>query len=401
MNDTILENRATTLDKLRVDQVGSLVPPDALKQAHRKFVMGEISAEQLHAVQDKAVAESIRRQEDIGLPILTDGEFRRSNFQDSFAAAVSGYDVPENAEARTDWREAVNPHGRTEQKFELAGPAIRTRRPAIARLALKRNVVLDEYKQVAPLATKAPVKVALLGPDRISQRFAWEQSQGVYKGLDDFIADVVAIERQMITELVAAGCRYIHMDAPGFTAYMDQVSLERMRSRGEDPQKNLERAIKAENDVIAGFDDVTFGLHLCRGNTRSIDPKTGQMVAQWHREGHYDAIAEQLFSSVKHQRLLLEYDSPRAGDFTPLRYVSSGTTAVLGLVTTKSTEVEQPDFLRRRIDEAAKYLPIDQMAISPQCGFSSDIELIQLPEDVQWRKFESLMATADKVWGNA
>jgi len=205
----------------------------------------------------------------------------------------------------------------------------------------------------------------------------------------------------MITELVAAGCRYIHMDAPGFTAYMDQVSLERMRARGEDPQKNLERAIKAENDVIAGFDGVTFGLHLCRGNTRSIDPKTGQMVAQWHREGHYDSIAEQLFSSVKHQRLLLEYDSPRAGDFSPLRYVPAGTTAVLGLVTTKSTDIEQPDFLRRRLDEAAKYLPVDQMAISPQCGFSSDIELIQLPEDVQWRKFESLMETANKVWGNA
>lgn len=401
MSETMMDSRTATLDKLRVDQVGSLVPPDDLKQAHRQFVRGEIEADRLHAVQDKAVAQSIRRQEQIGLPILTDGEFRRANFQDSFAAAVSGFDVPENAEARTDWREAVNPHGRTEQKFELAGPAIRTRRPAMARLALKRNVILDEYNQVAPLATKAPVKVALLGPDRISQRFAWEQSKAVYKDLDAFIADVVAIERRMIAQLVAAGCRYIHIDAPGFTAYVDQVSLERMRARGEDPQKNLERAIKAENDIIAGFDGVTFGLHLCRGNTRSIDPKTGQMVAQWHREGHYDAIAEQLFSSVKHQRLLLEYDSPRAGDFTPLRHVRSGAVAVLGLVTTKSTEVEQPDFLRRRLDEAMKHLPLDQLAISPQCGFSSDIELIQLPEDVQWRKFESLLATADKVWGNA
>lgn len=216
MSETILESRAATLDKLRVDQVGSLVPPDALKQTHRQFARGEISAAQLYAEQDKAVAASIRQQEKIGLPILTDGEFRRANFQDSFADAVSGFDVPENAEARTDWREAVNPLGRTEQKFDLAGPAIRTRRPAVARLALKRNVILDEYNQVAPLATTAPVKVALLGPDRISQRFAWEKSQAVYKGLDDFIADVVAIERQMITQLIAAGCRYIHIDAPGF-----------------------------------------------------------------------------------------------------------------------------------------------------------------------------------------
>ena len=187
--------------------------------------------------------------------------------------------------------------------------------------------------------TRRPVKVSLIGPDRIAQRFAWEKSKAVYSGLDEFIADVVAIQRKMIRELVDAGCRYVHMDAPGFTAYVDKVSLERMKARGEDPEQNLDRAIRAENAVIEGFPGVTFGLHICRGNPRGVD-LSGKVQAQWHREGHYDSIAEKLFGQLKHQRLLLEYDSERAGSFDVLRFVRKGTVAVLGVVTTKSEEVE-------------------------------------------------------------
>ena len=394
-----MKQQSRNLDKLRVDQVGSLAPPEDLKQAYREHAHGRVSDAQLKALQDKAVSDTVRKQQEIGLPILTDGEFRRRNFQDSFSRAVSGYDVPENADALTEYREPVNPFHRVEQKFDVAGPAVRTRRPATARLKLERNVILDEYEAVEALASSAPVKISLIGPDRISQRFAWEKSQAVYPDLDAFIADVVAIERQMIAGLVDAGCKYIHIDAPGFTAYMDDVSLDRMRARGEDPKRNLERAIKAENDIIEGFNGVTFGLHLCRGNSRSVDPKTGELLPQWHREGHYDAIAEQLFTTFKHHRLLLEYDSPRAGSFAPLRFVSKDKVAVLGLVTTKSREVEQQDALKRRIDDAATFIPIDQIAISPQCGFSSDLELAQLPEEIQWKKFEVLMRTADEVWG--
>jgi 5-methyltetrahydropteroyltriglutamate--homocysteine methyltransferase len=203
----------------------------------------------------------------------------------------------------------------------------------------------------------------------------------------------------MISELVAAGCRYIHIDAPGFTAYVDQISLDRMRSRGEDPDQNLDRAIKAENAVIEGFDDVTFGLHICRGNPRGVDPVTGKVMPQWHREGHYDAIAERLFSGLKHQRLLLEYDSDRAGGFDPLRFIRKGTVAVLGLVTTKSATLESVDELKRRIDDAARRLPIDQLALSPQCGFSSGVGAVQIGEDEQWRKLERIMETARAVWG--
>jgi len=387
------------LDRLRVDQVGSLTPPSALREAYQRHAAGELSEAGLRIAQESAIRDVIRRQGEIGIPIVTDGEFRRRNFQDSFAQAVRGYDVPEKVERLTGWREPNKPLHRTEQNFEAAGPAILTRRAATERLSLRQNVVLEEYRFAAAIADR-PIKVSLIGPDRISQRFAWERSQSVYRDLDAFIADVVAIERQMIAGLVDAGCRYIHMDAPGFTAYVDPQSLERMRARGEDPVKNLARAIQAENDVIAGFEGVTFGLHICRGNSRGIDPATGKLLPQWHREGHYDAIAEQLFTTLKHQRLLLEYDSDRAGDFAPLRFIPKEKIAVLGLVTTKSVEVERVDDLCRRIDDAARHLPLDQLALSPQCGFSSDLGLVPVPEDIQWQKFERILEASSRIWGS-
>jgi 5-methyltetrahydropteroyltriglutamate--homocysteine methyltransferase len=391
-------NNPIDLMRLRVDQNGSLAAPQSLRDAFERHARAELDDAELRAIEDEAIVDVVRKQEAIGWPIVTDGEFRRRNFQESFSAAVSGYDVPAHVERLKDWREPNRPLHRTEQNFDAQGPAITTRRAAVERLRLKRNVALEEYRFTAGCAQN-PVKVSLIGPDRISQRFAWERSQAVYRDIEEFIADVVAIERQMISQLVDAGCRYVHIDAPGFTAYVDQVSLERMRSRGEDPDKNLDRAIKAENAVIAGFDGVTFGLHVCRGNPRGTDPATGKVMPQWHREGHYDAIAERLFSGLEHHRLLLEYDSERAGSFDPLRFIRKGTIAVLGLVTTKSASVESLDHLKRRIDDAARHLPLDQLALSPQCGFSSGVGGVQLGEDEQWRKFERIMETAHSVWG--
>ena len=383
---------------VRVDQNGSLVAPKALQEMFARHARGEATDAELRGAQDEAIRDVVSKQEAIGWPIITDGELRRRNFQESFGAAVTGFDVPPKVEQLTDWREPNNPLHRTEQNFSAPGPAIATRRATVERLRLKRNVVLDEYRFTAGTTTR-PIKVSMIGPDRIAQRFAWERSQSVYKDIEEFVADVVAIQRQMISELVKAGCKYVHMDAPGFTAYVDQVSLDRMRARGEDPDKNLERGIKAENDVIAGFEGVTFGLHICRGNPRGIDAATGKIMPQWHREGSYDNIAERLFAGLKHQRLLLEYDSERAGDFTPLRFVPKGKIAVLGVVTTKSADIELVDHLKRRIDEAARYLPLDQLALSPQCGFSSGVGGIQLNEDDQWRKFERILEAARSVWG--
>jgi len=231
--------------------------------------------------------------------------------------------------------------------------------------------------------------VSLIGPDRIAQRFEYENSTAVYRDLDAFVAEVVAIERQIVTSLVEAGCRYVHIDAPGFTAYVDEPTMAQMRARNEDPMVNFSRSLQAEAAVIAGYPGITFGIHLCRGNQRSM----------WHREGSYDAIAERLFNELPHHRFLLEYDTPRAGSFAPLRFVPKGRVVVLGLVSTKVPELESADALKRRIDEAGKYLSLDQLAISPQCGFASDVVGNLLSEDDQRRKLERVVEVARAVWG--
>ena len=383
------------LKHLRVDQVGGLAAPPELRRLFDDYKSGKASEAALDRAKDEAVRHVIARQEAIGFPILTDGELRRRNFQESFSESVSGFDVP--AEDKSMEGVSLQPFARAEQNFNAPGPAIRTRRHVVERLRLTRNVPLSEYEFSSKLATK-PVKVTVLSPDRISQRFDWQQSKAVYADMDAFLADVVEITRQIIRGLIAAGCRYIQIDAPGYTAYVDKVSLERMRAGGEDPDENMQRSIAADNAVIAGFDNVTFGIHLCKGNPRTIDPATGKVMPQWHREGHYDAIAERLFAQLNHHRLLLEYDDERSGSFAPLRYVPKDKIVVLGLVTTKRADLESLDLLRRRIDEATQYLPSAQLALSPQCGFGG-LDSISIGQEDQWRKFERILETARLVWG--
>ncbi len=386
------------LNKIRVDHIGSLVRPAKLKETFARYDHGQATVKELVDAQDEAILDVIQRQEFHGFPVVTDGEFRRHSFQESFSECVAGFDVPTNVSLYYEKRD-LNPAPleRAEQNFDEAGPAIITRRGARERLKLLRNLPLEEFRYAQSVA-KVPAKVTLLGPDRIAQRFKWEASQQVYKDLDDFVDHVVAIERQMIAELVKQGCKYIQIDAPGYTAYVDQVSLNRMRSRGEDPEKNFQRSIAADNALIDGFPGVTFGIHICRGNARTIDPQTGKLVPQWHREGSYHAIAERLFGTLKHQRILLEYDSARAGSFEPLRFVPKDKVIVLGLITTKSSDLEPTDGLKRCIDQASRYLPLDQLALSPQCGFGG-IDSKVMSEDEMWRKFDRIVETAAQVWG--
>lgn len=388
----------TDLHRIRIDQVGSLAGPPSLRNAIAALDRGEVDAAEVTRRIDDAIRDSIRRQEAIGLPVVSDGEFRRRNFQESFGAAVSGFDGTARVTSLDDLSISRAPLIRAEQNFEARGPAMITRRPVLERLRLVHNVPLEEFTLASRVATK-PVKATLLSADRISQRFAWEASRSIYADMDAFLADVVAIQRTMVKALVDAGCRYIQIDAPGYTAYADSVSLERMRSRGEDPTANLKRSIAADNAVMAGFPGVTFGIHLCRGNPRTVDPKTGKIVGQWHREGHYDAIAEQVFGELNHHRYLLEYDTERSGGFEPLRFMPKEKVAVLGLVTTKDAEVESRDYLLRRIDQAARFLPLDQLSLSPQCGFGGVDPLHPtLTEDEQWRKFERIVEVARAAW---
>jgi len=389
---SVIEQSAGTPDliRIRTDVVGSLLRPQHLKEARARFDDGAISADEFRAVEDEAVRAAVRLQEDVGLDVVTDGETRRLNFQDSFGASVEGYDAARSTLHVYERRvEGAAPGQRWDMReLHDVGTAVSHRRPAKARLRLSHNLPLDEYRAVAPVARK-PVKVSLIGPDRISQRFAYESSTAVYRDMDDFLADVVAIERQIVASLAEAGCRYVQIDAPGFTAYVDPPSREQMRGRGEDPEHNFARSLQAEAAVVANFPGVTFGIHLCRGNQRSM----------WHREGAYDAIAERLFNELPHQRFLLEYDTARAGSFEPLRFVPKGKVVVLGLVSTKGPELESLDTLKRRIEEAGKFLPLDQLAISPQCGFASDVVGNLLGPDDQKRKLERVVETARAVWG--
>jgi 5-methyltetrahydropteroyltriglutamate--homocysteine methyltransferase len=379
------------LVNIRNDVVGSLLRPPDLKRARAESDEGKLSLEELRQTEDREIRRAVHFQEELGLVVVTDGEYRRLNFQDSFGESVSGYDAGKASIKFYEQRvEGSKPLQRWEipHTGEEKGTAVSQRRPVTERLRLARNIPLEEYLFVSQVARK-PAKVTLIGPDRISQRFDWQNSQAIYPSMDAFVTDVVKIQREMIRGLADAGCRYVQIDAPGYTAYVDPPSLQTMRDRGEDPKENFSRSLKADNQVLEGFEDVTFGIHLCRGNQRSM----------WHREGSYDDIAERLLNELKHDRFLFEYDTPRAGGFEPLRFLPKGKVVVLGLVSTKVPQLEKIDDLKRRIDEASRYAPLEQLAISPQCGFSSDVVGNLISEDDQKRKLEIVVETARQVWG--
>lgn len=378
------------LKTIRSDVVGSLLRPHSWKQARARFDEGTLDPDEFRTIEDEAIRNAVRLQEGAGLEVVTDGELRRLNFQDSFGASVLGFAAGSATLKLYEQRvEGATPLQRWEiPNLSGAGAAVAQRRPVTERLRLARNLPLEEYLFVSRVATK-PAKVSLIGPDRICQRFDRRGSTAVYPRVDDFLADVVTIERAMINGLVSAGCRYVQIDAPGYTAYVDPPSLAAMRRRGEDPAEDFARSLKADARVVDGFPGVTFGIHLCRGNQRSM----------WHREGTYDEIAERLFTELPHDRFLLEYDSPRAGNFEPLRFVPKGKVVVLGLISTKVPQLEPIDALRKRIDEASRFAPLEQLAISPQCGFASDAVGNLLSEDDQKRKLELVMETARRVWG--
>lgn len=381
------QGAASALRFSHTDHVGSLLRPAALIDAFLRRGRGETGDAELHRAEDEAIRGVVAKQETHGLPIVTDGEYRRLNWQVSFSE-VAGWDLWE-----TSWKGFLKnpgniaPHEKPLTKGEDAVVSFRT--PATARLQLKRSFPLEELTFLKSVARR-PVKITLMGPDRVCQMCDIEGSRAVYPNADAFLADVAAIQRHMVDELVAAGCDYIQIDEPSYTGYVDPPTLERMRAKGEEPMKNLRRAIEADNAVIAGVKGrAVTGLHICRGNRASM----------WHREGKYDAIAEALFGGLKYDRLLLEYDTERAGTYEPLRFVPKGTVAVLGLITTKTGRVESVDELKRRLDEAGRHLPLDRIALSPQCGFASGIAGNLLSEDEQWRKLDAMQETARQVWG--
>jgi 5-methyltetrahydropteroyltriglutamate--homocysteine methyltransferase len=383
--------RRAGLLELRVDQVGSLLRPASLIQAFLSCAKGEMTRDALDRLVAQAVRDVVAKQAAIGFPVVTDGEFGRINWHVSFSQ-IEGWALDE-----ASWRSFLaNPAMRHEHEHAntLGADAVESyKTPATARLRLLSNFPLGEYRRLAALTT-VPGKAMLMGPDRVSQMCDLPASKPIYESTDAFLADVVAVQSRMVGELVEAGCPYVQLDEPSYTGYVDRATLERMRARGEDPMANLRRAIRASNAVVEGHaGKAVFGIHICRGNRASM----------WHRQGTYDGIAEELFSTLRFDRLLLEYDTARAGGFEPLRFVPKGPPGqapivVLGLVTTKTGEVETVDSLRRRIDEASRFIDPAQLAISPQCGFASGMSGNDLGHDQQWRKLEVILETARRVW---
>ena len=370
------------LAMLRVDQVGSLLRPPELLDALRAIEAGEITEQQLDNVRQEAIADVVAKQVRIGLPVITDGEFPRLQFMESFSD-VRGFEGGSLA----PFAQRQAPTAAEDGDPSLDRKVVSKQR-VVEPISLVRNRPLDWFRATQALTT-TPVKASLVGPDRLAQRYDEAGSKVVYASTEEFLEAVVRIEREIIAGLVAAGCRYVQIDAPSYTAYVDKQATQEMRAAGLDPMDVFARSIEFDNAVIDGFTEVTFGIHICRGNRRS----------HWHREGSYDDIAEKLFGELRHHRILLEYDTERAGTFEPLRFLSKDTIAVLGLITTKTGRVEEKDELKRRLEAASQYAPIEQLALSPQCGFASSFEGNLLTENDQWRKFEVMLETAEEVWG--
>ncbi len=369
----------------RADQVGSFLRPPELLAARAAFAEGRIDLNQLREVEDKAVLQVLEMQRQAGIDVFSDGEYRRGGWASDFADSVDGY---------VEGRPAVTVQF---QGGRVATPAPPAPAPAprgvIGRkLQQRRRLTAHEasfLKQHAP----GPVKVTMPAPSYVVARgFSPGVTDAVYASRAELLQDVAAIIRSEVQALIAQGVDYIQLDNPHYPDYIDPSRVERWRSLGIDPEQALREDIEADSAAFAGIDRsaVTTAMHLCRGNG------TG---GAWHTSGGYDAIAEQVFGSLTVDRLLLEYDTERAGGFEPLRYVPAGTIAVLGLVTTKAGELESQDALRRRIEEAARYLPLEQLALSPQCGFASTVQGNPLTWDEQRRKLELVVETARKVWG--
>ncbi len=360
--------------RYRADHVGSLLRPPELIAARGAFTEARLSRDELRDVEDRAILDILDQQREAGIDVFTDGEYRRHNFYSDMFDAVDGFVVTD--EVQLVWRGGDAAHSPS--------------RAVGARLAPRRHLTENQVpflKQHAP----GPVKVTVPSASQFMRMYRPGISEPFYASREALAQELVGIVRGEIEWLIAAGVDYIQIDAPGYTALVDPVGRERIRAAGQDPDDALAEAIAMDNATIAGLerDGVTIALHLCRGNSRS----------RWISEGSYEPIAERFFNELRINRLLLEYDTARAGGFEPLRFMPKGKEVVLGLVTTKEGTLESEDALLRRIDEASRYVDHDALAISPQCGFASAMLGNLLSMDDQRRKLELVSEVARKAWG--
>ena len=353
--------------------IGSLLRPGYLVDARKQFESGQLSAADFKVIEDRAVNEAIALQENAGIDVITDGELRRYAFYGHLVDALDGFDK------YGGW--AIPFKDETGEQLILKRPVV------VERLRWRRSMCSEEWVYLR--SRKSHVgKVTMISAQQAAAYYDPEKSRSAYASRDAYLADIVDFSRREVEELVRLGCTYIQIDAPQYAALLDPEMREGYRQRGSDPDKLIDVCIEMDNAIISGHQGVTFGMHICRGNNQS----------KFYARGDYEPIAR-IFSQTRFQRFLLEYDDERSGGFEPLRHVPEDRFVVLGLVTTKKPRLESSDELRRRIEEAARLIPLERLALSPQCGFASTMEGNRISLEDQRRKLELVAKVAREVWG--
>jgi 5-methyltetrahydropteroyltriglutamate--homocysteine methyltransferase len=363
-----------TKPPFRADHVGSLLRPAALKEAREKRAKGEITPEALQAVEDREIERVIKRQEDVGLHGITDGEFRRSWWHLDFLWGLDGIE-------------------RYEMEQGIAFAGVRTRAEgarAVAKVGFSSHPMIEHFKFLQAHTKRTP-KFTIPAPSALYGRTGRQAvNEKAYPSLETFFADLGGAYAKAVRAFADAGCRYLQLDEVFIAMMCDPKYRQAQSARGDDPEKLTDTYADLINAAMSDIpSDMTITMHLCRGNYRST----------FMGAGGYEPVADVLFNRIKVHGYFMEYDTERAGGFEPLKLVPKGKSVVLGLVTTKTGQLETKDAIRRRIDEAAKFIDLDQLCLSPQCGFASSEEGNTLAEDDQWAKLRTIVEVAEEVWG--
>jgi 5-methyltetrahydropteroyltriglutamate--homocysteine methyltransferase len=370
--------------KYRAEQVGSLLRPQEVLDAHAALREGKMSAEQVKEIEDRAILEAIEMQKQVGLDVLSDGEMRRPGWASDFSASVEGY-VPGAPALRLTW---------SNQAAVAGPPGVQPGGSVIgAKLVQKRRLTENQVPFLKQNAGTMPFKITMPAASYVTTRgYKPGVSEPAYANRKAVLDDVTQIIAAEVKALVAEGVPYIQLDNPHYPDYIDQGRVDQMKAYGWDVKQMIRDDVEADNAVLKGIDraNVTLAMHFCRGNGGR---------GGWHTSGGYDAIAEEVCGGLDYDAYLLEYDSERAGTFEPLKFMPKGKTVVLGLITTKSGELESADEIIRRIEEASRYVDIDDLALSPQCGFASVAIGNPVTPEEQQRKLELVAEVARRVWG--
>lgn len=363
----------------RADHVGSLLRPTSLKALRVEVEAGRASAADLRTAQDAAIRDVVALQEGVGLQGITDGELRRKAWHMDFLLGLGGL----ASEGKTV---PVTFHGKTGEVF-FTRPDLQVR----SRITRPRPIFLDAFKYLASVTTRTP-KVTIPSPSMLySQVGRANIDRTVYPDLDAFVEDTATAYRAEIADLYEAGCRYVQLDDVSLAYLCDEDFRRQSAAAGEDPDAQLRLSVKLVQATLRDKPrDLAVCTHLCRGNFRS----------SWRTQGGYERVAETIFNELPYDGFFLEFDDARSGDFSPLRFVPGHVRVVLGLVTTKSGRLEDKDALKRRVDDAAKYVPLERLAVSPQCGFSSTVEGNEITLDEQKAKLALCVALARDIWGS-